>query len=141
MKCYRHPEIEAIATCTRCGKAICQTCAVDVGGKLLCQQCLSSPNLQQISKPTNTLAIVSLILGVLGLCFGLLCAVPAAITGHLAIKQITENPDQEGLQYANIGKWMGIVITGIYVLGLLCYLGSFLGIGFFSMISSIFQGR
>jgi len=81
MKCYYHPEVEAVATCSNCGKAICQTCSVDVAGRLTCQRCLASGNVARLqaqpTKPTNTLAIVSLVLGVLGLCGGVPFAVMA----------------------------------------------------------------
>jgi hypothetical protein len=143
MKCYQHAELEAVATCIRCGKAVCQRCAVSVGGSLLCQQCLSLPSVSPNytpGKPTNTLAIISLILGILGLCMGIL-GIPAWITGHLAIKQIKEDPNQEGMQYATIGKWMGIVVTAVYGLLLVCYFG-FLFLSFGSiLIQSIIQSR
>ena len=102
MKCYVHPEAEAVATCTGCGKAVCQTCAIDVGGKIFCQQCLASGVPTQRAAiertPTNPLAIISLALGILGLigcCCGgsiggLIFGLPAAITGWVARRQILE---------------------------------------------------
>lgn len=39
MKCYLHNEVDAIGTCTRCGKALCSECAIMVSGKLMCKQC------------------------------------------------------------------------------------------------------
>lgn len=126
MKCYYHPEIEAVATCTVCGKAICQTCSVDVAGRITCQHCLSAGNVNRLqtqpSKPSNPLAIVSLILGILGLCGGLFFSIPAWIIGNIAKKQISENPNQEGLQLANAGKTLGMVFTIIYGVLLACYL-------------------
>lgn len=121
MKCYVHPEAEAVATCTECGKAACETCAVDVGGKLFCQQCLASGMPAQGAAvervPTNPLAIISLalaILGLLGCCCagsigGLIFGLPAAITGWIARKQILEGelPNQ-ALTLAMVGLVLGI---------------------------------
>lgn len=39
MKCYIHPDIDAVGTCTSCGKTVCSICAMDVGGKVVCKQC------------------------------------------------------------------------------------------------------
>ncbi len=39
MKCYIHPDVEAIGTCTSCGNAICSTCSMEVGGRLICKPC------------------------------------------------------------------------------------------------------
>lgn len=39
MKCYLHNEVDATSTCTRCGKALCSECAINVGGKIMCKQC------------------------------------------------------------------------------------------------------
>jgi hypothetical protein len=126
MNCYNHPGTEAIGTCTVCGKAICQACAVDVSGRLTCQDCLSSgrvPSPYQNSnvKPTNILAIVSLVLGILSLCGSLPFSIAAWVLGHFAQKQILENPAQEGMQYAKIGKTLGIVLTALWVIGIICY--------------------
>lgn len=130
MKCYEHPTIEAVATCTNCGKAICQTCSVDVAGRLFCQRCIAAGSAarfqvqpSQPTKPTNILAIISLVLGVLGLCGGLPFSIGAWVTSYIANKQLTENPNQEGAQFANAGKWLGIIITVLYSVILLCYLG------------------
>jgi len=126
MKCYYHPEVEAAATCVVCGKAICQTCSVDVAGRITCQPCLSkgtATRLQtQPSRPSNPLAIVSLILGVLGLCGGVFFSIPAWIVGHMAQKQVLENPNQAGLQLASAGKMLGMVMTIVYGALIACYL-------------------
>ena len=41
MQCDKHPEAEAIGACTTCGKAVCEVCAVDVGGQIQCRDCLA----------------------------------------------------------------------------------------------------
>ncbi len=37
MKCYNHPETDAVAICKSCGKALCHECAVDVGRGIACK--------------------------------------------------------------------------------------------------------
>lgn len=139
MKCYNHPEVDAVATCTDCGKAICQTCAVNVAGRLLCQRCLASGT-AAIGRaaeaiPTNPLAIVSLGLGILGLlgCMcggsigGILFGGPAGITGWIARKQLLQGEQsQQGLQLATIGLVLGIAEVVLSIVGLVLF-GSVFG--------------
>ncbi len=37
MKCFYHPQAEAIGTCKNCHKGVCQQCAVDVGNGIACK--------------------------------------------------------------------------------------------------------
>jgi len=41
MKCYYHPDVDAVGMCARCGKALCTLCAEDVGAALLCPGCIA----------------------------------------------------------------------------------------------------
>lgn len=41
MKCYHHPDRDAVATCTECGRGLCKECA-DVYSKPLCADCAVS---------------------------------------------------------------------------------------------------
>jgi hypothetical protein len=127
MKCYEHPTVEAVATCSNCGKAICQNCSIDVTGRYICQRCVASGNIvrfqTQTTKPTNGLAIVGLVFGILSLFGGLPFSIIAWITSHIAKRQISENPNQEGIQYANVGKGLGMVITILWGIFLICYFG------------------
>lgn len=130
MKCYYHTDLEAVATCVVCGKAICQTCLIDVAGRNTCQHCLSAGKATRIqtqsNKNINPLAIISMVLGILGICTGIL-SVPAWITGKIAQKQIMENPNQEGMQLAQAGKILGMAITILWGVFLLCYGVFFVG--------------
>jgi len=38
MKCYNHPEREAVAVCRACGKAVCQECGLETGNGIACRQ-------------------------------------------------------------------------------------------------------
>lgn len=37
MKCFYHPQIEAIARCKSCRKGLCKDCAIDVGNGIACK--------------------------------------------------------------------------------------------------------
>ncbi len=41
MKCAVHTEVEAVAFCRNCGKALCDQCKRDVRGILYCEACLA----------------------------------------------------------------------------------------------------
>lgn len=41
MKCYYHSDIDAVGTCSQCGKAACRDCIEDIGGALLCKDCIA----------------------------------------------------------------------------------------------------
>lgn len=41
MKCYVHPETDAVGTCVRCGKFICETCNTELAGKNCCKKCIA----------------------------------------------------------------------------------------------------
>ena len=41
MKCFYHPEVDAVGTCAQCSKTACRQCIEDVGGALLCTGCMS----------------------------------------------------------------------------------------------------
>ena len=38
MKCYNHPEREAVAVCRACGKAVCKECGLETGNGIACRQ-------------------------------------------------------------------------------------------------------
>lgn len=38
MKCYVHPGAEAVGVCSTCGRGVCRSCAVKLGGKVLCKE-------------------------------------------------------------------------------------------------------
>lgn len=140
MNCYYHPELAATATCVSCGKAICTSCAVNVSGRIYCQQCISGGKVSQISRPSNTTAIISLILGILSLCLGgIFFSIPAWILGNMAIKQIEENPNQDGIQLAKAGKTIGMIVTILFLSFILLYILFLVGAVGISFFESIIQ--
>ncbi len=40
MKCFYHPDLDAVGLCSQCGKAACRQCVQDVDGSMLCRGCL-----------------------------------------------------------------------------------------------------
>lgn len=36
MECFTHPETQAVAVCKSCGKAVCRSCAQDLGHAVVC---------------------------------------------------------------------------------------------------------
>ena len=40
MKCFYHPDREALSFCENCGKGICEECSAEVKGKRYCYKCM-----------------------------------------------------------------------------------------------------
>ena len=51
MKCYVHLKTDAIGTCSNCGKGLCKECAIEVGNKLKCRECLKNVEPQRLKNP------------------------------------------------------------------------------------------
>ena len=149
MHCYVHPDIEAVATCTVCGRAVCGQCSVEASGKIVCRNCLSEGKVPSSvsllsTGTTNPLAIVSLALGILGLCgsccggiFGsLLFGFPAAATGYIARRQILESGNgNQGLPLATAGMILGVSMIVLSAI-LLTFLGGITGL---SLLTELFS--
>lgn len=76
MKCYVHPQADSIGVCTECGRAICNECAVEVRGRLLCRGCLSGASSESLSgsrKPgmVQAIAVMCLVDGILNILWGI----------------------------------------------------------------------
>jgi hypothetical protein len=37
LKCYRHPNVDAVGVCSQCGRGVCTACAMSVKGRLYCK--------------------------------------------------------------------------------------------------------
>jgi len=64
MKCYKHPEEDAVGICSKCGRGICTQCAEISNGKLICKDCLKTKIL--IPKRLKAYSLVGAIIGWLG---------------------------------------------------------------------------
>jgi TM2 domain-containing membrane protein YozV len=42
MKCANHPEVDSVAFCGLCGRALCPECKRDVKGMVVCENCLAA---------------------------------------------------------------------------------------------------
>jgi len=91
------------------------------------------------SRPQNsTLAVISLVAGILGLTFvpGI-ASIVAIITGYMAQKEIRESGGRlEGENLARIGLILGWVAVALGVLGACCALAFFVVIPYFSITSA-----
>ncbi len=102
MKCYYHPDQDAVGTCSQCGKAACRDCIEDIGGALLCKDCLAEARetaaveQEAIAKKARRAITWSWILTVLG--------------GLLAVSLIFEQMDA-----SVIGK-IGVSLFAIYAI-------------------------
>ena len=53
MKCAVHPDVDAVAYCRNCGKALCSVCARPVRDVIYCEDCLAATlGLQSPPPPT-----------------------------------------------------------------------------------------
>lgn len=84
MNCKYHPEQEAQSICVKCKNPICSECAVKVGDKTACRQCLKedhSFNLLPTALPTNA-PRKTILEKFLFLCYSL---IPGAAHMHLGL--------------------------------------------------------
>ena len=42
MSCYKHSDKKSVCACGKCGKWLCEDCAIEIGGRVLCKQCLEA---------------------------------------------------------------------------------------------------
>jgi uncharacterized membrane protein len=85
MKCFYHPDADAVAICKNCNKGLCSECAVDVGNGIACKNnCedkvialnktinLNTKILKSSTRTFKILSILCLIIGIISLVFGYL---------------------------------------------------------------------
>lgn len=114
MKCYNHPQIDAVGTCSQCGKGGCRDCIEDVGGAMLCENCF---NLHKGAQEAEENAVVASQMSVVNrskkiVRVSLILGVVGAVAGFVGS---FFNPNQGGQAIAN-------GIAGAYFLPCL-YLG------------------
>jgi TM2 domain-containing membrane protein YozV len=130
MKCYVHPDVEAIGTCTSCGKAICSTCSMEVGGKLVCKPCAEKiaaqcVTAQAASKKEPALALLLSLVG--GLVSGLL----------IGLGQLYNGQVKKGIILCAVNIVLAFTVLFIYICAGIVTI-PLLGIGFICCIPVLF---
>lgn len=65
IKCYKHPEEDAIGICSKCGRGICTQCAETSHGRLICKDCLKTSTALTL-KRLKAYSLVGALIGWLG---------------------------------------------------------------------------
>jgi TM2 domain-containing membrane protein YozV len=94
MKCTNHPRADAVASCERCGKDLCEDCVVRIGSRPWCGPCLEEIVLASSSAPRRASRPSS------SLVAGLLSIVPGA--GHMYLGLIGKGFAILGLLLASV---------------------------------------
>ncbi len=105
MKCYFHPEVDAVGVCTSCGKGLCSSCKLELVGKLYCQSCADRLVTGATESPTSEVSAWYFLLPFL---FGFL--------GGLAAYYVDDNYKKDKNRAKNM-LLTGITIT-VFSLGI-----------------------
>ena len=131
MKCYVHPDVDAVGTCTNCGKSVCSNCIVEMNGKVVCKACVDNmaaqpspvappvipPAITAPASPSTAPAkkepFLSLILSFLGFF----------VIGFIGLGQIYNGQVKKGI-ILTLANWgMGLVVAVVYIIGAVATLG------------------
>ena|SRR3989338_1032593 len=66
MQCYNHADLEAVGSCSNCGRGICSGCTVEVGDKIRCRNCVKMTSHEQQIKNPGLAAVLSFFFAGLG---------------------------------------------------------------------------
>ena len=50
MKCHNHKDIEATSICSNCGLGVCESCTLNIDGKVVCKKCVENGSLHKSGK-------------------------------------------------------------------------------------------
>ncbi len=79
--CMKHPARQAVDACSQCGRFMCDTCRVDLGGTMLCPECTeralrgetsTTKLVQSLGRAEQSIAALLLLPLYLGLFFGVI---------------------------------------------------------------------
>jgi len=130
LKCYNHPNVEAVGVCSVCSQGVCEACAVKVSGKLYCkadvERTFAREKPRQVVKSVHVAvsSMFYLVLGCVSVLVGIALlwassaslAVPAlpGLTEILAITNL--NATGGGLAFLIVGILMAISGYGMWAL-------------------------
>ncbi len=117
MKCYIHNDVDAVGTCTSCGKPICQDCAQTVDGRLLCKDCAlnvaghTGSHLERDRKNPLVAVLIGLVGGI--------------ITGSLlfSLGQLYNGQVKKFIVLTILNALIGVIAVALYVVGSLTIVG------------------
>jgi hypothetical protein len=107
MRCYNHPEFEAVGICASCKRGLCKDCAVEVSQRLACRNRCETDVLELLqgtkpsiditdtplgasirgaySRPFSARAIFVITVGVIFIAWGLVASPPSYFTALLGL--------------------------------------------------------
>lgn len=112
MKCYFHPEIDAVAICKSCSKGICSGCAVDVGNGMACKN-----KCENRVKSLNALVERS----------------------EASYSTANQSFQTTGIIYKNLAIWLLLIGGAFSIFGIIQSLFFLIVLGIFFIIGSIFS--
>lgn len=65
MKCFTHPQADAVAQCSQCQKGICTACAHNAGGATLCSSCFETGLREEIARAHRSTVGVWIFTGII----------------------------------------------------------------------------
>lgn len=114
MKCHMHPEVEAIGTCTSCGRAVCPECSLNVAGKITCKACAEAMATQCVTTTKKEPALALLLSLIGGFVSGMFIGLGQLYNGQVKKAII--------LSVANVLLWSVIIffyiVVGVFTLGI-----------------------
>jgi hypothetical protein len=149
LKCFTHPQADAVAQCSQCHKGICTTCAHDVEGATLCSSCLQSGLREEIARARRSIVGAWVFTGVVTAiatigAFGSISQLGAAAILYIPLAFAASwclfwgwSPVWNGFRRAFagwgcFGSWLFLLIVVVLIseilLGVSILLGAFTGI-------------
>jgi ribosomal protein L40E len=63
VKCFTHPQADAVAQCSQCHKGICITCAHNAGGATFCSSCFETGLRKEIAHAHRSTVGIAMLVG------------------------------------------------------------------------------
>lgn len=109
MKCNLHHEVEAVGTCTQCGKGLCPECMLTVNGKTTCKECAIKMAEQPVCLPQRKDPFLAAVLSLVGGLF----------TGSLlfSLGQLYNGQIKKFIILTLVNIFMGGIVAALYLAG------------------------